>query len=73
MKGKKAAVQSCGTCQHFRKFERPFDREDGAVIFGYCFKDARTNYSPNMGKGYPVFLPPEAGGSCKSYKKENTK
>ena len=63
--------KTCGACKHFRKFERTFEREDGAVIFGYCFKDARSNYSPNMGKGYPVFLPPDAGGgACKSYKRD---
>ncbi len=71
MNGKIVAAESCGTCKHFRKFERPFKREDEAVIYGYCFKDARNNYSPNMGKGYPVFLPPDAGGgACKSYKRD---
>ncbi len=34
---------------------------------GTC-KHFRKYYSPNMGKGYPVFLPPDAGGgACKSY------
>lgn len=48
----KSENKVCSTCRHFRKFERPFQREDGAVIYGYCFKDAKSNYSPNMGKGY---------------------
>lgn len=60
----------CGTCKHFRAIERPFEREDGVTIYGYCFKDARNDYSPNMGKGYPVFLPPSCGGACKNYSKE---
>ncbi len=34
-------------------------------------KHFRKYYSPNMGKGYPVFLPPDAGGgACKSYKRD---
>ena len=37
MNGKNATVKSCSTCKHFRKFERPFEREDGAIIYGYCF------------------------------------
>ena len=62
----------CGTCKHFRKFEQTFEREDGAVIYGYCFKDARSDHSPNMGKGYPVWLPPDAcGGACKAFKQDN--
>lgn len=65
----KQIIKSCGTCKHFRKFERTFEREDGAIIFGYCFKDARSDCSPYMGKGYPVWLPPDAcGGACKAFK-----
>ena len=68
----KSENKVCSTCRHFRKFERPFQREDGAVIYGYCFKDAKSNYSPNMGKGYPVFLPPDAAGACTDYKKDRS-
>lgn len=44
--------------------------KESVTFYGYCFKDARNDYSPNMGKGYPVFLPPSCGGACKNYSKE---
>ena len=46
----KSENKVCSTCRHFRKFERPFQREDGAVIYGYCFKDAKNNYFPTSRK-----------------------
>lgn len=51
----------CGNCKHFRELVRPFEREDGATIFGYCFKNAKNNYSPNMGKGFPIWVAPDGG------------
>lgn len=42
-------------------------RSDGATIYGYCFKVGDKDYSPGMGKGYPVWID-GAGTSCKSFK-----
>lgn len=59
-------TKGCGTCKHYAELKEPFERSDGATIFGYCFKDGDKDYSPNMGKGYPVFVS-EAGAACKGY------
>lgn len=58
--------KSCYSCRFFAELKKPFERSDGACIYGYCFKNGDKNYSPNMGKGYPVFID---GGKCDSYKK----
>lgn len=42
-------------------------RSDGVTIYGYCFKDGDKDYSPGMGKGYPVWID-GAGTACKSFK-----
>ena len=60
--------KSCRTCGFFAELKEPFERSDGAVIYGYCFKDGDKDYSPNMGKGYPVFVD-GGGGACKQYKR----
>lgn len=60
--------KSCRTCGVFAELKEPFERSDGAVIYGYCFKDGDKDYSPNMGKGYPVFVD-GGGGACKQYKR----
>lgn len=58
--------RSCYICKTFAELKRPYERSDGAVIYGYCFKAGDKDYSPNMGKGYPVFID---GGSCQAWKK----
>ena len=60
--------KSCRTCGFFAELKESFERSDGAVIYGYCFKDGDKDYSPNMGKGYPVFVD-GGGGACKQYKR----
>lgn len=57
--------RSCRSCRYFGELKTPWTRADGAVIYGYCFKGAEKDYSPNMGKGYAVFQP---DGSCKDWK-----
>ncbi len=59
--------KACSTCTYYSALAEPRTRSDGAVICGYCFKDGDKDYSPNMGKGYPVFID---GGACKSYKRK---
>ena len=61
----KKPERDCYACRHFSELKAPRERADGAVIYGYCFKDGTKNYSSNMGKGYAVFLP---GASCKDFK-----
>lgn len=56
--------QDCVQCEFFAELKEPFARSDGAIIYGYCFKDGDTNSSPGMGKGYAVFL---SGGCCKRF------
>lgn len=62
----KPQAKNCKTCHFFAELKTPFVRSDGAVIYGYCFKNGDKDYSPDMGKGYPVFID---GGVCKAYKK----
>ena len=61
-----ASEQNCLSCRYFGELKTPWARRDGATIYGYCFKSATGNASPNMGKGYAVFQP---GGHCKDWKK----
>ena len=58
---------TCRVCRYFAELKTPFERSDGAMIYGYCFKSGDKDYSPNMGKGYPVFIDE---GSCKDYKRK---
>lgn len=61
--------KSCNTCKYYAELKTPFERSDGAVIYGYCFKDGDKDYSPNMGKGYAVFV--DGGGcACKQHKRK---
>ena len=61
--------KSCNTCRYYAELKEPFERSDGAVIYGYCFKDGDKDYSPNMGKGYAVFV--DGGGcACKQHKRK---
>ena len=61
----KKEAKSCYNCRFFAKLEKPFERSDGAVIYGSCFTNGDKDYSPNMGKGYPVFVD---GGCCDKHK-----
>ena len=58
----------CAICDHYSALVEPRERSDGAVIYGYCFKSGDKDYSPNMGKGFPVFID-GAGASCKAFKR----
>lgn len=64
--------KGCKTCKVYAEFKEPFQREDGAVIYGYCFKGAKNDYSPNMGKGYPVFID-GGGAACQDYIRKKEK
>lgn len=61
--------QHCDACTHYSALAQPRERSDGAVIYGYCFKDGDKSYSTNMGKGLAVFI---QNGFCKSFKKRRT-
>ena len=58
----------CNLCDHYSALVEPRERSDGAVIYGYCFKSGDKDYSPNMGKGFPVFIN-GTGASCKAFKR----
>ena len=58
----------CNLCDHYSALVEPRERSDGSVIYGYCFKSGDKDYSPNMGKGFPVFID-GAGASCKAFKR----
>lgn len=62
-------MKCCEACKYCAALIRPYCRSDGAQIYGYCFKSGDKDYSPNMGKGYPIFLPLDAGAACKSFKR----
>ena len=62
-------MKCCETCKYCAALIRPYCRSDGAQIYGYCFKSGDKDYSPNMGKGYPIFFPLDAGAACKSFKR----
>lgn len=59
-------AETCFSCRHFSELKKPREVAEGAAIYGYCFKDGTKDYSPNMGKGYPVYIPE---GKCKDWKK----
>ena len=63
-----ANCHCCNLCDHYSALVEPRERSDGAVIYGYCFKSGDKDYSPNMGKGFPVFID-GAGASCKAFKR----
>lgn len=57
----------CDVCRHYSALAEPRKRSDGATIYGYCFRSGDKNYSPDMGKGYPVFVD---GAVCKAFVRE---
>ena len=64
------------TAKEYAKIEEAYYNFDGdkdafckAFIYGYCFKNGDKDYSPNMGKGYPIFLPLSCGGTCKDFRR----
>ena len=61
----KKPERDCYACRHFSELKEPRERADGAVIYGYCFKNGTHDYSLDMGKGYAVFVP---GGCCKEFR-----
>lgn len=61
--------QACNVCKYCAELKTPYERSDGAAIYGYCFKHGDKDYSPNMGKGYPIFLPLSCGGTCKDFRR----
>lgn len=63
--------QRCEICRFCAELVSPYTRSDGATIYGYCFKNGDRDYSPNMGKGYPIFIPLDCGATCKSFKKRS--
>lgn len=64
--------QCCGNCRLFAELKTPYERSDGATIYGYWFRYGDKDYSVNMGKGLPVSLPLTCGETCKSYKRSKT-
>lgn len=61
--------QACNVCKYCAELKTPYERSDGAAIYGYCFKNGDKDYSPDMGKGYPIFLPLSCGGTCKDFRR----
>lgn len=61
--------QACNVCKYCAELKAPYERSDGAAIYGYCFKNGDKDYSPDMGKGYPIFLPLSCGGTCKDFRR----
>ena len=59
----------CGKCRLCAALAEPYERSDGSVIYGYCFKVGDKVHSPNMGKGFPIFLPLDSGASCEDFKR----
>lgn len=57
----------CDMCRYYSALREPREREDGAVIYGYCFATGTKDYNGNMGKGYAVFVPDS--GVCEKFKR----
>ena len=65
-KQQEALEKCCQTCSVYAPLKEPYRRKDGAIIYGYCFADAQNDNSPNLGRGYPVYI--DGGGCvCKKY------
>lgn len=60
---------ACNVCKYCAELKTPYERSDGAAIYGYCFKNGDKDYSLDMGKGYPIFLPLSCGGTCKDFRR----
>lgn len=69
--GKKPKQEKrCENCRYCAVLMKPYERADGSIIYGYCFGDGDKDYSPNMGKGRPIWLPLDCGGGmCDKYKR----
>lgn len=65
--------KSCSVCRFCAELKKPYERTDGAVIYGYCFMGGDKNYNANMGKGYPIFLPLSCSCLCKSFRRTKTR
>lgn len=65
-----APVRCCQTCHWWAPLVKPYVRDDGSIIYGYCFAGGSKDHNPNMGKGLAVFFPPDADVPCGSFKKE---
>ena len=59
----------CEVCQHYSALVEPREIGGDARIYGYCFKDGTKVYSPNMGMGWPIYLPIDCGTACKSFRR----
>lgn len=64
-------MKCCKNCRFCAELVRPYERSDGACIYGYCFSSGDKNYSPNMGKGFPIFMPLDGGAACKDFKRHH--
>ena len=62
----------CLVCRQCSALVEPREVEGEVYIYGYCFKDGVKSYSPNMGKGYPIYLPLTCGATCKSFKRRRS-
>lgn len=63
--------KSCNNCRFYAELKIPYQRSDEVRIFGYCFGEGDKDYSPNMGKGFPVFID-GGGAACKSHKRKKS-
>ncbi len=66
---KKQNMKCCKNCRLCAELISPYERSDGACVYGYCFSGGDKNYSPNMGKGLPIFVPLDCGAACKDFRK----
>ena len=39
-------MKCCKNCRFCAELVRPYERSDGACIYGYCFSSGDKNYSP---------------------------
>lgn len=66
----------CQVCRHCSALEEPREIEgnggEEAYIYGYCFKGGTKTYSPNMGKGFPIYIPLDSGATCEDFKRRRT-
>lgn len=62
-------AECCQNCHWWATLVKPWVRDDGSAIYGYCFAGGSKDYSVNMGKGLPVFYAPTSGVPCQNFKK----
>ena len=59
---------SCYSCRCFAELKEPWELSgDRGKIYGYCFKGGDKDYSPSLGKGFPVYIDE---GICKEFKRK---